>query len=51
MRGYDGRSWAPNAEVFNPSFDVTPVELITSLVLDHGVIGLEALRQGGLRKS
>jgi methylthioribose-1-phosphate isomerase len=23
--------------VFNPSFDVTPVELVTGLVLDRGV--------------
>ncbi len=30
--------WAPsNAQVFNPSFDVTPAELVTGWVLDSGV--------------
>jgi methylthioribose-1-phosphate isomerase len=49
VRGYDGRSWAPNAEVFNPSFDVTPVELITSLVLDRGVLNQDSLMRGELQ--
>ena len=37
MRGYGATLWAPDCEVFNPSFDVTPSALVTSLVLDRGV--------------
>ncbi len=33
----------------NPSFDVTPVDLVTSLVLDRGVFSRDALRGGALR--
>jgi methylthioribose-1-phosphate isomerase len=30
--------WAPSgAKVYNPAFDVTPVELIESIILDTGV--------------
>jgi len=39
VRGYRDWRWAPKgAAVFNPSFDVTPVELVTSLVLDRGIL-------------
>lgn len=32
-------TWSPkNAPVFNPAFDVTPAELVTSYVLDVGVV-------------
>ena len=42
--------WSPrDAGVFNPAFDVTPAELVTSLVLDRGVFSREALRAGVLR--
>lgn len=42
--------WSPRAVgVFNPAFDVTPAELVTSLVLDRGVLSREALRAGALR--
>ncbi len=26
----------PNTDVFNPAFDVTPAELITAVVTEHG---------------
>jgi methylthioribose-1-phosphate isomerase len=26
----------PDADVFNPAFDVTPAELITAVVTEHG---------------
>jgi methylthioribose-1-phosphate isomerase len=34
--------------VFNPAFDVTPVALVTSWVLDRGVFGPEQLASGAL---
>ncbi len=39
VKGYLNKiTWAPiQAEVFNPSFDVTPGELITRLIFDKGV--------------
>ncbi len=38
VRGFGGLRWAPEgAPVFNPSFDVTPARLLTSLVTDRGV--------------
>jgi len=49
VRGYGAWRWAAAATpAFNPSFDVTPVQLITSLVLDRGVLGREALEASGL---
>jgi methylthioribose-1-phosphate isomerase len=53
VRGASGAfgtvSWAPeDAPVFNPSFDVTPASLVTSLVLDRGVFSREALAAGAL---
>ena len=48
--GYGSQRWAPeNTDVFNPSFDVTPVDLVTSLVLDRGVVTQEELKAGALR--
>ena len=47
VRGYAERRWAPAAApVFNPAFDVTPVSLIDSLVLDRGVFSRAALARG-----
>jgi methylthioribose-1-phosphate isomerase len=47
--GYRELLWAPEGtNVFNPSFDVTPVELVTSLVLDRGVISQAELKAGKL---
>jgi len=43
-------TWAPaDAPVFNPAFDVTPVELVESLILDTGVFSREQLQQGCLK--
>jgi methylthioribose-1-phosphate isomerase len=51
VRGYGTLRWAPEAmPAWNPSFDVTPVDLVTSLVLDRGVFGAEELRSGVLKK-
>jgi methylthioribose-1-phosphate isomerase len=39
VRGARGMRWAPEeTPVWNPAFDVTPAALITSLVLDRGVV-------------
>jgi len=51
VRGYGALRWAPQASpVFNPSFDVTPVELVTSLVLDRAVLNQAQLRDGELSR-
>jgi methylthioribose-1-phosphate isomerase len=44
------RDWSPDVPVFNPSFDVTPAALVTSLVLDRGVLDGAALASGALPK-
>jgi methylthioribose-1-phosphate isomerase len=47
VRGYGAGRWAPeSAPAFNPAFDVTPVQLVTSLVLDRGVVSRAALEAG-----
>lgn len=53
VRGVSGTfgdiKWTPlNASVFNPSFDVTPVELITGLVLNRGYLTQAQLFKGAL---
>jgi methylthioribose-1-phosphate isomerase len=51
VRGYGTLRWAPEAmPAWNPSFDVTPVHLVTSLVLDRGVFSAEELCSGVLTK-
>ncbi|MDP2317362.1 MAG: S-methyl-5-thioribose-1-phosphate isomerase [Pseudomonadota bacterium] len=41
--------WAPaEAPVFNPAFDVTPAALVTSIVLDTGVVTGAELQRGNL---
>lgn len=43
--------WSPKTcEVRNPAFDVTPVELVTGLVLDKDVYSREQLQMGVLKK-
>ncbi len=43
--------WSPeDAPVFNPSFDVTPVDLLTSMIMDVGVFTKEELKQGVLAR-
>ncbi|HWQ10986.1 MAG TPA: S-methyl-5-thioribose-1-phosphate isomerase [Holophaga sp.] len=45
VRGFRDLRWAPRASaVFNPAFDVTPVELVTSLVLDRGILDQAQLK-------
>ncbi|HNX30681.1 MAG TPA: S-methyl-5-thioribose-1-phosphate isomerase [Holophaga sp.] len=45
VRGFRDCRWAPrDSPVFNPAFDVTPADLVTSLVLDRGIVGQELLR-------
>lgn len=47
--GFGAVRWAPrDAPVFNPAFDVTPASLVTSLVLDRGVIPQASLLAGAL---
>lgn len=49
VRGYGAWRWAPEAmPAWNPSFDVTPVDLVTSLVLDRGVFSAAELKAGAL---
>ncbi|GLH72138.1 methylthioribose-1-phosphate isomerase [Geothrix limicola] len=51
VRGYGALRWAPEGmPTWNPSFDVTPVDLVTSLVLDRGVYSAAELRSGVLRQ-
>lgn len=43
--------WAPKTSpVYNPAFDVTPVELVTSLILDEGVLDQRSLINGELKQ-
>ncbi|HJW08714.1 MAG TPA: S-methyl-5-thioribose-1-phosphate isomerase [Holophagaceae bacterium] len=48
VRGFGPVQWAPDLPVYNPSFDVTPVDLVTSLVLDRAVLDQAALMSGKL---
>ncbi len=49
IRGYGTLRWAPqDMPAWNPSFDVTPLRLITSVVLDCGVYGSQDLATTGL---
>jgi methylthioribose-1-phosphate isomerase len=49
--GFGDVTWSPkNARTFNPSFDVTPVENVTSLVFDMGVYTQVELKSGELSK-
>ena len=42
--------WAPaNSNTYNPSFDVTPNELVESLILDSGVYTRQQIEQGVLK--
>jgi len=51
VRGYGQLRWAPEGmPAWNPSFDVTPVDLITSLVLDRGVLSAGQLKSGALSR-
>ena len=44
VRGYGKLNWsAPESPVYNPSFDVTPGELVTAFILDQGVFQADEL--------
>ena len=46
LRTFSGTAITPpDADVFNPAFDVTPAELITAVVTEHG----RYLPRGGQR--
>lgn len=51
VKGFFGNiCWSPPAsEVYNPCFDVTPVELVTSLILDTGIYERQNLIKGILK--
>jgi methylthioribose-1-phosphate isomerase len=51
VRGHGATRWAPSGSpVFNPAFDVTPASLVTSLVLDAGVLARTELAAGRLEE-
>jgi methylthioribose-1-phosphate isomerase len=44
-----GRTTAPDGvDVYNPAFDVTPAELVTAIITEHGVV--DAPYEAALRK-
>jgi methylthioribose-1-phosphate isomerase len=56
VRGVQGSfgqvQWSPSeVPVYNPAFDVTPIELITGIILDSGYYSREALKGGVLENS
>ncbi|WLT29991.1 S-methyl-5-thioribose-1-phosphate isomerase [Geothrix sp. PMB-07] len=52
VRGFGTIRWAPDGmPAWNPSFDVTPVDLVTSLILDRGVYTAQALKAGALLRA
>eukprot|EP01132_Coremiostelium_polycephalum_P004772 gene4772-5952_t len=43
--------WAPeDSQTFNPAFDVTPSDLVTSIILDTGIYTKQDLKSGALLK-
>ena len=39
LTGYQDKQWAPSrVRVLNPSFDVTPSELVTGLITEYGIV-------------
>ncbi len=44
VRGFGSLTWSPrHAPVFNPAFDMTPAVLVTSYILDKGVLPAESI--------
>jgi len=42
-------TWAPkNSNTYNPAFDVTPVDLLESIILDSGIYTKEDIKKGAL---
>eukprot|EP01120_Amphizonella_sp_Union-15-10_P013488 TRINITY_DN6255_c0_g1_i1.p1 TRINITY_DN6255_c0_g1~~TRINITY_DN6255_c0_g1_i1.p1 ORF type:complete len:131 (-),score=20.33 TRINITY_DN6255_c0_g1_i1:15-407(-) len=51
VMGAFGVSWAPSsAQVYNPAFDVTPIELVSSVILDSGIHTPDMIKDGSLFK-
>lgn len=49
VRGWSDIRWAPsNSPAWNPAFDVTPAALVTSWILDTGVVDPATVRARGL---
>ncbi|MDR0933844.1 MAG: S-methyl-5-thioribose-1-phosphate isomerase [Burkholderiaceae bacterium] len=49
VKGFRDCIWAPEGvSVRNPSFDVTPAELVTALITEKGIVHNETLMAGGL---
>ena len=49
MKGFRDCQWAPEGvAIRNPAFDVTPVELVTALITEKGVVDNAALIRNGL---
>ena len=48
VRGAQGRLWAPEVPTWNPSFDVTPARLVTSLILDRAILTADELAKDAL---
>ncbi|XP_049848465.1 methylthioribose-1-phosphate isomerase-like [Schistocerca gregaria] len=47
--GAFGTKWTPHGALgYNPAFDVTPIGLVTSMVLDSGVFTREEIQEGRL---
>mgnify|MGYP001039552849 CR=1 FL=1 len=47
VKGAFGTIWAPDGtQVYNPAFDVTPGDLIESLILDSGIYSLADIQNG-----
>ncbi len=43
--------WSPiHAKTYNPAFDVTPIELVTGMVLDHLYLSREQILAGAIKK-
>lgn len=42
--------WAPkNSKTYNPAFDVTPVDLVHSIILDTGVYDQKSIKEGAIK--
>ena len=51
VRGFRENHWAAvGVSIRNPSFDVTPVELVTGLITEKGVVSNNELKKGTLRQ-
>jgi len=51
VKGFRDYHWAAEGvSIRNPSFDVTPAELVTALITEKGIVGNDVLVRGGLRQ-